>query len=156
MSELSSLTQPKRLGDLLLYRLYQIQVRAGSLVASLCENEFGITYREWRVICSVADNDGALSSELAISSSLDRVRTSRAVTQLAGKKLVERWPRPGNRREVQVYLSPSGRTLYEAAFPRVAAINLHLMDTFSEAQLADLESVIFKLEVNSRRRSRPA
>jgi len=58
----SCLTQPKMLDDMLLYRLWQLQSRAGRTVIRLCEGEFGITRREWRLLAQLAREEGVLSS----------------------------------------------------------------------------------------------
>mgnify|MGYP003407364304 CR=1 FL=1 len=88
----------------------------------MCERDYGITRREWRVLSSLADVEGVLSSELAVRATLDRARTSRAITSLTDKGLLRREPKPSDRREVHVFLTERGRAVYAEVFPRIAAI----------------------------------
>ena len=145
------LTQPKSLDDMLLYVLWQLQAAARGPVVRLCEAEFGITRREWRMLAQLADSEGMPSSALAERAALDRAQTSRAVSALVQKGLVVRTPRPGNRREVLLHLTERGRALYAALLPRVAAINQELLSVLSETEVATLELLVQRLRVQAER-----
>jgi DNA-binding MarR family transcriptional regulator len=145
------LTAPQHQADLLLYRLYRIHITAGRMVVHLCESEFGITRREWRILSFLAEREGALSSQLAQHAMLDRARTSRTLTSLAAKKLVVRQPRPSDRREVHVYLSEEGRRLYGEIYPRVAAINRELVAGLDAAQRTQLDAMVDALQAQASR-----
>ena len=145
------LTQPKSLDDMLLYVLWQLQAAARRPVVRLCEAEFGITRREWRMLAQLADSEGMPSSALAERAALDRAQTSRAVSALVQKGLVARTPRPGNRREVLLHLTERGRALYAALLPRVAAINQELLSVLSASEVATLELLVQRLRVQAER-----
>lgn len=140
------LLQPKTLDDMLLYVMWQLQACAGSVVVRLCESEFGITRREWRMVAQLAVHEGVQSSELARHAALDRARTSRALTGLEAKGLVERTPRPGDRREVLVRLTPQGRALHAALLPRVMQINRELLSALDEGEVEQLERFFVRLQ----------
>lgn len=140
------LTDPQVQADLLLYRLYRIHITASRLVVHLCEHEFGLTRREWRVLSFLSEHEGVLSSELAEHAMLDRARTSRTLTRLDGKKLIRRQPRPSDRREVHVFLTEEGRRVYRAVFPRVAAINRELASALSPAEREQLDRMVNALQ----------
>ena len=143
------LLHPNTLDDMLLYAMWQVQAHAGRVVVRLCETEFGITRREWRVLAQLAAHEGVLSSQLAQWASLDRARTSRALTGLAAKGLVERTPRPGDRREVRVHLTAQGRALHAALLPRVAQINRQLLSVLSEHEIKMLDACLQRLQVQA-------
>lgn len=119
------LQQPQQQDDLLLYRLYRIHATARPLVVRLCERDYGITRREWRVLSCLAAAEGVQSSELAERAMLDRARTSRAITGLSEKGLVRREPKPSDRREVHLFLTDEGRRVHAEVFPRIATIQRH-------------------------------
>ena len=100
------LLHPQTLDDMLLYVMWQLQACAGSVVVRLCEGEFGITRREWRMLAQLGQGEGLASSALAERAGLDRAQTSRAVGGLVGKRLLARTPRPG------AYWACAGRTHY--------------------------------------------
>ena len=145
------LTQPKTLDDMLLYVLWQLQAAARRPVVRLCEAQFGITRREWRMLAQLADSEGMPSSALAERAALDRAQTSRAVSALVQKGLVVRTPRPGNRREVLLHLTERGRALYAALLPRVAAINQELLSVLSETEVATLDALVQRLRAQAER-----
>lgn len=145
------LTQPKSLDDMLLYVLWQLQAAARRPVVRLCEAQFGITRREWRMQAQLADSEGMPSSALAERAALDRAQTSRAVSALVQKGLVARTPRPGNRREVLLHLTERGRALYAALLPRVAAINQELLSVLSETEVATLDALVQRLRAQAER-----
>ena len=145
------LTQPKSLDDMLLYVLWQLQAAARRPVVRLCEAEFGITRREWRMLAQLAESEGMPSSALAERAALDRAQTSRAVSALVQKGLVVRTPRPGNRREVLLHLTERGRALYAALLPRVAAINQELLSVLSETEVATLDALVQRLRAQAER-----
>lgn len=145
------LTQPKSLDDMLLYVLWQLQAAARRPVVRLCEAEFGITRREWRMLAQLGQGEGMASSALAERAALDRAQTSRAVSALVQKGLVARTPRPGNRREVLLHLTERGRALYAALLPRVAAINQELLSVLSETEVATLDALVQRLRAQAER-----
>lgn len=140
------LLHPQTLDDMLLYVMWQLQACAGSVVVRLCEGEFGITRREWRVLAQLAAHEGVQSSELARHASLDRARTSRALTGLVAKGLVERTPREGDRREVLVHLTAQGRALHAALLPRVAQVNRELLSALDEGEVRQLVRFLERLQ----------
>lgn len=140
---------PQQQDDLLLYRLYRIHATARPLVVRMCERDYGITRREWRVLSCLAQVEGVLSSELAERAMLDRARTSRALTSLADKRLVRREPKPSNRREVHVHLTDEGRRIYAEVFPRIAAIQRELLAPFSASERQLLSTLLARLQMRA-------
>jgi len=112
---------------MVLYVLWNLQTSAGRAVVRLCETEFGISRRQWRLLALLAEHPDMQPSALALRSGLDRARTSRALSELVQKKLVQRIPRPGNRREVTLRLTEQGSALQARLRPRVADINGRLL-----------------------------
>ena len=151
MTDDDPLRHPQQLNDLLLFRLHRINATAGPLVMRMCERDYGITRREWRVLSSLADGEGVLSSELAVLAMLDRARTSRAITRLTDKGLVRREPKPSDRREVHVFLTDEGRRVYAEVFPRIAAIQRDLLSPFSDEERRQFGDLITRLQVSASR-----
>lgn len=146
---MSRIENPLAQDELLLYRLYRIHATAAPLVVRMCEQEYGITRREWRILSSLVNREGVLSSELASIAMLDRARTSRNLTRLAQKNLVLRVPKPSDRREVHIYLTDEGRRLHREVFPRIVAIQRELLSGMTGVQREQLSELLDLLQAQA-------
>ncbi len=140
------LAQPEILDDLLLYRLSRLHATAGSVVVRYCEGQFGITRREWRVLAVLAASGPLGSSALAAQAHLDRPRTSKAVTALAGKNLISRSSRAGAARQIELALTPAGVALHRELFPLVSRINREVLAALTPAETATLGEMLERLQ----------
>ncbi|MFM7024613.1 MAG: MarR family winged helix-turn-helix transcriptional regulator [Limnohabitans sp.] len=138
--------------DMLLYRLGQLSATAGAMVVRLCEGGFGITRREWGVLAQLhGQPQGLLPSALAERMRRDRARTSRTLTALLGKGLIERVVLPHDRRSARVSLTPAGQALYDALMPQVQAINARILAVLDPAQKQSLDEAIDGLRAQAQR-----
>lgn len=135
--------------DLLLYRLGRLVSTGGSLVVRLCEGQFGITRREWRLLAQLALKPGLSPTELASLASLDKARTSRAIGGLVDKGLLERRPLPQDRRQAELVLTAAGQALYEQLMPEARRINRELLAPLSAAELVQLDGLLTRLQTHA-------
>lgn len=135
--------------ELLLMRFSRLLASAGGMVTRLCEGQFGITRREWRVMTVLQKAQSILPSQLAELAQLDRARTSRAITSLVGKALVTRTPRPANRREAILTLTDKGQQVYEALIPLAVDINRQLTSVLTTAQARQLDTMLQQLQLRA-------
>ncbi|MDO8772506.1 MAG: MarR family winged helix-turn-helix transcriptional regulator [Burkholderiaceae bacterium] len=142
----SKLTKPIAIDDLLLYRLSRLLATGGASVIRLCEGQLGITRREWRVIASLKPNGKLLSSELADHAQLDRARTSRAISSLVAKGLIDRQVVPSDQRKATLRLTDKGRSMYEAFFPVVAELNQRLVQGLGDDTLTALDAALTHIQ----------
>lgn len=140
------LRHPKVLGDLLIYRLGRLYSTAGAMTLRVCEGEFGIPRREWRLLAVLGEGGALQPSELATRAELDRSRTSRALAGLQAKGLVHRQVVPNDRRLAHVALTEQGRLLHARMLPRMAAINSAVLALLSDDQVAALNSLLGALQ----------
>lgn len=145
MTESPRLRAPRGVEDLFLYRLMRLTSTARPLVVRLCEQQFGITRREWSVLGILAQHGALSPSALAERALLDRARASRVIGTLVAKGLLDRTPLPGNRREVRLSPTERGLACYQALLPQVGAINRELLSVLDEAELQALERTLQRL-----------
>lgn len=112
--------------DLFLFRLNKLAAVAGQPLIRLCEGRYGITRREWRLLMTLARHGPLLSGQLADKARIEPARTSRAVTMLVNQGLAVRTPRPGDRRCVEIALTPAGRRIFDELYPTVLELNARL------------------------------
>ena len=140
----TGLTGLETVNDLLLYRLGRLVSTGGSLVVRLCEGQFGITRREWRLLAQLALKPGLSPTELASLASLDKARTSRAIGGL-----LERRPLPQDRRQAELVLTAAGQALYEQLMPEARRINRELLAPLNPAELAQLDELLNRLQAHA-------
>jgi DNA-binding MarR family transcriptional regulator len=146
------LTPSQRLAsvdDLLLYRISRLSAAAGVMVVRLCEGGYGVTRREWAVIAKLHAQPGLLPSELAEQMHRDRARTSRTVTALLRKGLIERVTLPSDRRSARLSLTASGQRLYAELMPQVQAINGQILSALSAQEAAQFDGLLERLQAQT-------
>lgn len=145
----SKLVKPDVIDDLLLYRLSRLLATGGSTVIRLCEGQLGITWREWRLIASLRPGVSLLSSELALHAQLDRARTSRAISTLVAKGLINRQIVPSDQRKATVTLTDKGRRMYEFFFPIVTELNQRLLQGLGGETLQILDNALTHIQMQA-------
>lgn len=111
----------------------------------LCEGRYGITRREWRLVCILAAQGAMSPSALAERAHLERARVSRHITDLVVKKLVERAGVAGDKRRALVALTPRGQALYEELFPQSVKLNNTLLGVLTPTELAAFDVALARL-----------
>lgn len=145
----SNLSSPQSIDDLLLYRLARLLSVGSTSAIRLFEGQFSITRREWRVMASLWPDESLLSSELAEHAQLDRARTSRAISSLVAKGLIDRQAVPSDQRKATLTLTGKGHNLYESAFPVVAELNQRLTQGLSDDALKALDAAINHIQATA-------
>jgi DNA-binding MarR family transcriptional regulator len=136
---------PATVDDLLNYRLNCLLARSGAMVTRLCEGRYGVTRREWRLVCILAARGAMSPSDLAGLAHLERAQISRYLAQLVAKKLVERVGVPEDRRRARVALNERGRKLYEELFPQSVRFNNMVLQALAPAELAAFDLALTRL-----------
>jgi DNA-binding MarR family transcriptional regulator len=140
------LRRPQVLGDLLIYRLGLLYATAGAMTLRVCEGEFGVSRREWRLLAVLGEAGVLQPSDLATRAELDRARTSRALAGLQAKGLVERQVVASDRRLAHVLLTDQGRALHARMQPRMAAINSAVLAPLDDDKVAALDALLGTLQ----------
>lgn len=146
-----SLADPRTVDDLLNYRLSRLFASSGAMVIRLCEGRYGITRREWRLIALLAAHGAMSPSELAQRAHLERARTSRHITELAGRQLIRRVVDPQDGRRAEVDLTPQGRQLYDELFPQSVRFNCEVLSALTPPELQMFEEALAKLTETAER-----
>ncbi|MCZ8110259.1 MAG: MarR family winged helix-turn-helix transcriptional regulator [Betaproteobacteria bacterium] len=140
------LRHPQALGELLIYRLGRLYATAGAMTIRVCEGEFGIPRREWRLLAVLGEAGALQPSVLAARAELDRARTSRALAGLQAKGLVDRQALANDRRLARVDLTEQGRALHARMLPRLAAINGAILGPLGDDDVARLDGLLTSLQ----------
>jgi DNA-binding MarR family transcriptional regulator len=138
----SLLAQPAGIEDMLDYQLYLLYRDCGYVIERLCQLEFGVSRRRWRILATLSVAEGITVSDLSKRADLDIAQTSRAIGTLAREGYLKRLANRTNARFSQVILTEKGRNLYRSMFARFCEINKQLLRDLSEDQVQHLCSAI--------------
>jgi len=138
----SPLTQPGSIEDMLDYQLYLLYRDCGYVIERLCQVEFGVSRRRWRILATLSAAEGITVSDLSKRAELDIAQTSRAIGTLAREGYLKRLANRKNARFSQVILTEKGRTLYHSMFARFCQVNKQLLRDLSEDQAQHLRTAI--------------
>ena len=125
-SPFNKLSRPRGIQDMFLYRINQLRAQGGGVVLRYCEGACGITRREWVILAILSTEEVINSSALASRAELTPPATSKAVSSLLTKGLLERNVDPQNRRVARINISTSGKDVYEQILPIVISINKYM------------------------------
>ena len=124
------------------YRLQRLYALAGAPVVRLCEGRYGVTRREFRLLCLVVDGGPVLPSRLSELAHLDLARASRVIAALARKRLVRREVQDGDRRFALVAATCEGVALHQELFPQIARINQGVVSVLDAGQVKALDQIL--------------
>lgn len=124
------------------YRLQRLYALAGAPVVRLCEGRYGVTRREFRLLCLVVDGGPVSPSRLSELAHLDLARASRVIAALAKKRLVRREVQDGDRRFALVAATREGVALHQELFPQIARINQGVVSVLDAGQVKALDQIL--------------
>lgn len=100
------------LEERLSYRCSMVSTRIARFLAPMWESRYGLSVQTWRILAILGRYAPISAKELATRSSSDAFHVSRALEQLARKKLIKRDVDPRDRRRARLELTPSGRAAH--------------------------------------------
>ena len=107
-----------------------------------------LTIDMWRVLAALSNNGGQRQIDLADVTSIEASTVSRLVTRLVRLGFVTRGRSETSNREVQVQLSPKGRTLVRKLIPVALGLEETASAGISAADLAQLKRTLRRIYAN--------
>src|SRR5690606_23402302 len=104
-----------------------------------------MTEQQWRMLRTLHFSGPLPMLELDEAAKLPRPSTSRMVHQLELHGVLARRPVPGDRRKVEIFLTPSGRALILAMEPLTEAAYAEIVGTFGSAKIQKLRALLADL-----------
>jgi DNA-binding MarR family transcriptional regulator len=145
----SPVGNPFDLERFLPFRLSVLGNRVTRAVARAYGPRFQMSAPEWRTL-AVLGRYGAMSAQdVGVHTAMDKVRVSRAVTRLAGRRCITRRTDSRDRRRAILDLTEEGRAVYDDIVPVALAVEAQLVADLSAAERAALDAAIRKLEVRA-------
>ena len=99
------------------FRLNRLAVEVSNHLSVIYRERFGLEIPEWRVLVTVGPERGCTAQYIAGSARMHKTRVSRAIAHLEQRELLERASNTGDRREMELRLTKSGRRIYQELVP---------------------------------------
>ena len=135
-----------RLDSFVPYRLSIASNTVSDMIASAYRSLFGLTIPEWRLVTILAEHDGMTQLDLGEATRMDKVTVSRAAIGLVDRGLVRRAPNPHDKRSHLLSLTKDGLSLYGQVAPKALALEDAVLAGFDKAEVAQLMSMLERLE----------
>lgn len=106
--------------DLSAFLPYQLAVASSRVsrdFAELYRAEFGLSIPEWRVLAHLAQSESVSVREIHARVDMDKSKVSRAAARLEAQGLIEKRENPGDRRLLDMRLTPKGHDLIARILP---------------------------------------
>jgi DNA-binding MarR family transcriptional regulator len=140
-----------RLGSLELvrfvpFRLNRLAAAVSQHLSAIYRGRFALEIPEWRVMATVGQDPSCTAQHIAASTRMHKTRVSRAIAHLMKRRLLERVPRPGDRREMQLRLSAAGRRMYAQLVPLALLRERALLSCMNARELRGFVAGLDRLE----------
>jgi DNA-binding MarR family transcriptional regulator len=108
-----------------------VSTRIARFLAPMWESRYGLTVQTWRIMAIIGRYGPISAKELATRGSSDAFHVSRAIEQLARKKLIKRDVDPRDRRRAKLELTASGRAAHQAIGKALTRLENELLQRLS-------------------------
>jgi DNA-binding MarR family transcriptional regulator len=102
----------------------------------------GLPVAKWRVLATLSDGDGLTIGELARIVLFKQPTLTKTIDRMQVDGLVERRTSGGDRRKVQVFITPRGRQLVTALLAEAKAHEAQVTAAYSDQEMATLKRVL--------------
>ena len=128
------------------FRLNRLAAAVSQHLSIIYRGRFRLEIPEWRVMATVGQDPRCTAQHIAASTRMHKTRVSRAIAHLMKRGLIERVPRPADRREMQLRLSAAGRRMYAQLVPLALRRERALLACMSARELRGFTSGLARLE----------
>ena len=135
-----------RLARFLPYRLSVLSNRISQDIAALYSERFGLSITEWRVMAVLGAHSPLSAGTVAERTAMDKVAVSRAVSNLLGKKYLNRRTDRRDARRSELALSAKGRAVFDQIVPLALGIEGKILSVLPESEQQHLLAILDKLE----------
>ena len=136
------------------YRLAVLTESVSRGIAQVYAQRFDLSREEWRVLAALGQAGRMKTQAALLTTTLDKMQVSRAVSRLERKGFVEREEDTEDRRNRILRLTAAGRAAYRRIEPMVLARETFLLEALDEEERAALDRALDKLVERARQLER--
>lgn len=138
------------LDNFLPYRLSLLSRKVSMRLSKVYADEFGLTIPEWRILAHLGERAPHSAKDIINSTLMDKSAVSRAVDAMAKKQLLEKERSEEDNRAFLLQLSDTGAAMYKEVCALALSWEQGLLESLAEDDLAQLFSLIDRLELKLR------
>ena len=135
-----------KLEDFLPFRLSVASDAVAGLITRACQERFGLTVPQWRLICVLAGEPRLTQAQLVSRTVMDKVTVSRAAQGLLKRGLVHRSDNLADGRSHVLTLSDEGLRLFSEVAPLARAYEAALIAGLAPEEVALLRRMLDRLQ----------
>jgi DNA-binding MarR family transcriptional regulator len=127
---------------------YLVSVLASNLskdLAGVYETRFDMSVAEWRVVAHLAMNRNVSVREIYTRVDMDKSKVSRAAARLEENGLIVKGSNAGDRRLLELRLSPKGKRVYAEIEPLALAFEAQVLSRLTPAERQAFRTCLAKL-----------
>jgi DNA-binding MarR family transcriptional regulator len=124
------------------YRLAVLAHAVSRAFSKVYADRFGLSVGEWRVLANLGASGALTAGDIAVRTSLDKPKVTRALQRLQVRGLIVRTTGADDRREVHVQLSASGRRMFHDIAPLAVTWEQGLLSALSLDQRQQLTTCL--------------
>jgi DNA-binding MarR family transcriptional regulator len=128
------------------YRLAVVAHTVSRAFSNVYAERFDLTIAEWRLLANLGASEGLTAGDIAIRSSLDKPKVTRALQSLKARGLIVRIAGKADRRQAHIRLSAAGERLFQQIVPDATAWAASLMQGLTAQQANSLADCLVALE----------
>ena len=147
MTTRTAKSSDQHLDDLLPYLMNRVTARMNQNLADNLRKR-GFTFQDWRVLAVLAAHEGTNLTELAEATVIPQPSVSRLAANLAKRGYVARENGKTDSRNVQLFITPKGRAVYDKMLPLAVAEYRAAMKGFSVKEYANLRGALLRMMKN--------
>jgi DNA-binding MarR family transcriptional regulator len=108
-------------------------------------DQYDLTPQQFGLLGFLWQEDGLSQAELSARSQIDRTTMGGLIDRLAKEGLVERLPRPDDRRAYRICLTDLGKARQQELTPLALQVQERFVARLTATELADLKKILEKL-----------
>src|SRR6201995_910854 len=128
------------------YRFGLIAARIGNFIAPMYASRHNLTMPAWRSLAVIARYQPLTAKQLAMLTSSDAFKVTRAIELLVRRGLIRRDVDKTDRRRASLRLTAEGRKIYRDIEKFVVRVEKELSQALSESELTIFRDCLNKLE----------
>lgn len=143
-----------KLDEFFPYRLAVLAEAVSRSMAQVYAERFDLSRDEWRVLAALAEQSPMKTTALIEHTTMDKMRTSRAVARMLKAGWIAREDDPDDGRGYLLSLLPAGQALYRKIVPMVQAREAYLFEGLSDDEKALLQRALDQVLERARQLAR--